>query len=912
MKVAVLALIACLATVSAIESIEEAAHSDSWCHDHHIGEGASSCVRHSGCAYDAKTNTCHSENIHSDAWCSAHGNDGVKECIQFAGCYFDDDFDDNGIQDEDEWDQMRWNTVLMQEVNREEPNANVEGADMMKRKELFSQRLLDVVGGERWHKVRITKEDGKFAANIDGEEVKGFMATFQEYTDWQALLSTFDADEDGRISKGEFPAEEEFILLDLNEDGFLDEEVKYLCLSTGDEAQDEQSCSELASSGGSHLYDTGTSGVKCETDLECMVSEPTDDNGMPCYDKNGNLLTPDQCSGGPQCYTIAGEDRDMGTCSRSDRMIPKPDMSGVCFGEDGEQKYCDRGGVVRNFIPVCSEEGDFEPLQLDDNSGFVFCVDENGHDIPDTRKQLKYLLKRDADGNRVLMKGFKEALEKAEKESRPMEVTDLGYDMNCVKKRKQHGNWQCPNAMSLTLFGGQLQASEHPDVGNCEVSCNSDTDCRGGGEWCCFNGCGNSCQKPILPQSDCDHLPEDEELHFELITGAAANNEFNLLHGVTKNEEGKMNGHGSVLKVSCARGFSGSKPKEITCTHGIWEDWELKCYLDCPRFKIRRTVDEWSNNGEGAADLHENRLSAGRKPGSTTALKFLNMDDEDSGEITFFDRERNYNIEGSGVNHGDKVKLSCSEGYGPTSGLPLVMKTGREELECVNGAWQASEANINDPPVPMRTLVCDVCYDKFRDNAPEHSWVDELGRDCAFYAQRASFCANNAPAMENCRVACRSCDTAETTYKVWRRAVTMQKVINGFTMKKVYENAGLTDDSTLADLKNAIADQMELKLDAQGIMSLTYQGKEVDMSDPLAPIKDVIGEVANVLDLEGKAERHPEHWHRSRFLNYVSFQETLWKKRREKIWRVNYQKEKPRKKRIREEQTEEEILKGGK
>merc|ERR1711881_456792 len=317
-------------------------------------------------------------------------------------------------------------------------------------------------------------------------------------------------------------------------------------------------------------------------------------------------------------------------------------------------------------------------------------------------------------------------------------------------------------------------------------------------------------------------------------------------------------------------GFSGSKPKEITCTHGVWDDWEMNCYSDCPRFKIRQTDQEWSNNGVGRENLHLGRESAMRKSGSTTALKFLN--DEDAEDSHFFDRERNYVIEYENVNHGTQLKLSCAKGYGPISGLPMVMATGTETLECVNGAWQATEANVNDPPIPMRTLVCDVCYDKFSKGPKEHAWVDDQGR-----------------------IACRTCDTAESKYKIWARKLSMKKVVNSFTMEKVFKNSGLTDESTVGDLMNAIADQMELKSDAQGVESLTYQGEPIDLSDRLATIEDVIGEVANVLDLEGVAERHPEHWKRKKFRNYVSFRPELIKQERKRIWRTNYQKEKPKK-----------------
>merc|ERR1711964_221625 len=128
----------------------------------------------------------------------------------------------------------------------------------------------------------------------------------------------------------------------------------------------------------------------------------------------------------------------------------------------------------------------------------------------------------------------------------------------------------------------------------------------------------------------------------------------------------------------------------------------------------------------------------------------------------------------------------------------------------------------------------------------------------------------------------------------------------GFTMESVFNEGGLTDASTMGDLMNAIANQMELKSDAQGISSLTYQGQAIDLSDRLTTIEDVIGEVANVLDIEGLAERHPEHWHRKQFRNFVAFQPTLVRQERKRVWRVNYQLEKPKKRKNKVDVVEEE------
>ena len=54
------------ARIVALE-LQAAFHTDKWCADHHLGEGPSTCIKHSGCCYDGRIGICHSCDAHSDA-----------------------------------------------------------------------------------------------------------------------------------------------------------------------------------------------------------------------------------------------------------------------------------------------------------------------------------------------------------------------------------------------------------------------------------------------------------------------------------------------------------------------------------------------------------------------------------------------------------------------------------------------------------------------------------------------------------------------------------------------------------------------------------------------------------------------------------------------------------------------------
>jgi len=117
-KFLVLSLVAVVATASeALENAAEAAyvrstHDDTWCHNHHLGSGSTSCVQNNGCCFSSKVDKifsmmkfddqlasdvgpCHSCESHSDDWCAAFGTpdpsgegDVWDNCVANSGCTF--------------------------------------------------------------------------------------------------------------------------------------------------------------------------------------------------------------------------------------------------------------------------------------------------------------------------------------------------------------------------------------------------------------------------------------------------------------------------------------------------------------------------------------------------------------------------------------------------------------------------------------------------------------------------------------------------------------------------------------------------------------------------------------------------------------------------------------------------------
>jgi len=345
------------ARIVALE-MQAAFHTDQWCADHHLGEGPSTCIQHSGCCYDGRIGVCHSCDAHSDEWCATYGGNEVKQCVGYAGCTF-----------------------------------------------------------------------------------------------------TYDEDPNGK------------------------------CVSAADPADFEK-------------------------------------NQLTCEEEMANAM----------------------------------EAAGAAAAE--------------KYIPQCTEDGEWAAEQFDPESGKMWCAAEEGHEIPDTR----------------MGKGtFKTSL------------------INCNKERKKHAGQQCPNSVTLAIGNGQVMINDHEDVGNCDMTCNTDKDCNDG-EWCCYNGCGYSCQVPIIPKADCVTLVLDE--------------------GVTaSNFDEVPNTHGTQVDVACANGWFGSDPVQIECKHGSWDEYEMECFKDCPVYRIENGRErDYEIKGNGFHHDSTRKVSCisgyGAVAGSPDAMRF--------------------------------------------------------------------------------------------------------------------------------------------------------------------------------------------------------------------------------------------------------------------------------------------------
>jgi len=86
--------------------------------------------------------------------------------------------------------------------------------------------------------------------------------------------------------------------------------------------------------------------------------------------------------------------------------------------------------------PECDDNGEYFPEQTTVD-GFIYCVSEQGHTIPDTKAKEA---------------AFKSRL------------------TNCRKEQKKHKGMQCPNAVTLATGNGEVMINDHPDVGNCDMT----------------------------------------------------------------------------------------------------------------------------------------------------------------------------------------------------------------------------------------------------------------------------------------------------------------------------------------------------------------------------------------------------------------------------------------------------------
>jgi hypothetical protein len=306
-------------------------------------------------------------------------------------------------------------------------------------------------------------------------------------------------------------------------------------------------------------YGVGENGVTdCIAFSGCTYDYDVDTDGECVSNSDWESIVDEQTC--EEVFAQAHEDIANGVldedCSRRD-----------AYDKEGEDQSSECEPQPITYIPQCDEDdGTWEAEQSDPlagpvvdgvPSGMTWCVSEEGHEIPDTSFQT--------------------------------DMFETKY-MNCDKEQKKFAGMQCPNAVTLTTGNGETFINDNEDVGNCDVTCNTDKDCdRAAGEWCCYNGCGYSCQEPIHPKKSCDQIVLDASL-----TASDRSVE-----------------HGSEVTISCARGYSGSDEVDISCQHGKWDEHDMQCLKGCGPYHVPGLERNRDYKIEGKGMTHDSVRTLG-------------------------------------------------------------------------------------------------------------------------------------------------------------------------------------------------------------------------------------------------------------------------------------------------------------
>lgn len=363
------------------------------------------------------------------------------------------------------------------------------------------------------------------------------------------------------------------------------------------------------------------------------------------------------------------------------------------------------------YAPECTEDNGFAASQQDSiphvngkDKGQYFCVDKQGHEIPNTRKQEP--------------------------------LNTAGATIDCNHFRDMHSGYQCPNAMVLSSSGGVVQVNKANNALDCRQDCVNDKDCGDSG-WCCFNGCAYTCQKPVKPFTGCADPPVQGPS--KTLSAVAAEDSCVLLA-----EGGGCKGsHEMEVIASCAERYSVAQNKGLpesvllTCSHGRWltgfgeENFELDCEKQCDPFDIE---DEDS-------------------PSIIDAL-VMNRDD--------------FVIEGDENFFGSKRSITCVDNYGVVAGSESVLKTGADVLECgAKGLW-GEKFTGNKRSIECSVCFDNAEWTDGNGNSCQHYQsrpAECLKGEIGDGGTSAGWLALT-PAQKNCRVACRTCRAAEAKFGV--------------------------------------------------------------------------------------------------------------------------------------------------
>jgi len=738
-----------------------ARHADSWCHLHHQSGGAAGCTKHPGCSYSktvdelfiketaklttktqdlatltgkaktdlaAKLDTlrenldtygpCHSSDHHEHKWCDFYGSKDTKSCIGLSMCTWkvgDKDKDGNRakgkckseVTDED-FPQIK--AECFNNMGLEKATADGYGADE------------DYVGWKECIVKSKKSPDGNKCVKLSCFQKPGSCKTVEKQDPITQTAVWFPAKEpcdsyktckrDTNIVPNARCAEGFGFLWELPSN-------KAIKTRTGEKENTKVGTHEF---GCRELYNYKANCAKIAV-KRCVT---TGINGV-----KKECATNVQCDKGDTCKVTA------------------------------DFKYSEQ---------YMANQYDEDKLGFD---GY-FCVDADGHEIPDTRKM------------------------------RPVEL----FDISCDIQRKKNDGMQCPNAVTLSTRGGLAVVNKKRGNKKCDsaVTCNSDTDCKGE-KWCCFNGCGYQCKLPVKPLSGCAALPGTKnkqvaEQKWQIVNDSGAGT-------------GEKRRHGIKIMVKCGKNFAqipskaGEMPvqqMELVCEHGEWAHCPSREDQDCVKGEAMEKLLTCSKDCEPfqLVDTQVNVIEGGKSKSITIPAT---VESSRSGKDLYSEtkplRQRDFvETARSGfeavVGDADKLRhhtatrtISCPTGYGAVQhqkflGLGRfkavkkdprsmhIVRHGYETLECKEGNWTP------------RRLECSICYDAY-----EWQWRDMKGNSCAFYRSRPLECHNTvSQVISEGASTGENCGTYSVGWKEQGRFMLNKGMINAKQYRKYFQPWG--------------------------------------------------------------------------------------------------------------------------
>lgn len=165
------------------------------------------------------------------------------------------------------------------------------------------------------------------------------------------------------------------------------------------------------------------------------------------------------------------------------------------------------------FIPQCKADGSFEEVQCHSSTGYCWCVDTEGWELPGTKIRGTPDCKKvchPSDCNLYCQYGFAKGpdgcdiCECADVPAKPgfcpaakhlgISGEECGVDNDCGGNKKCCGH-VCTDP-EYKAKPGFCPAVDSDHVGICITECASDSDCLGDSK-CCGNGCGRICRRPV-------------------------------------------------------------------------------------------------------------------------------------------------------------------------------------------------------------------------------------------------------------------------------------------------------------------------------------------------------------------------------------------------------------------------------